>query len=141
MSLQIIFIWTFFLTRFNDEMQRLQDPSGEHCPQSRVDTFNLVTTVAQKYKLLYFTLNIRGLRSGFPSLHTEIPCLLRQFLAFAVTFLSGTVNSLVCTSQYTHCEGEELSVKARNFSLKAREKARELTMQLRNVTTKARTCL
>ena len=56
-------------------------------------------TVAHKYKLLYFTLNISGLRSDFPCLHTEIPCLLRQFLAFAVTLLNCTVNSLVCTLQ------------------------------------------
>ena len=53
----------------------------------------------QRGALLYFTLNISGLRSDFPHLHTEIPCLLRQFLAFAVTFLSCTVNSLTCSSQ------------------------------------------
>ena len=50
------------------------------------------STLAQKYKLLYFTFNIPGLRSDFRCLHTEIPCrLLRQFLAFAVTFLSHSL--------------------------------------------------
>ena len=34
-----------------------------------------------KSKLLYLTLNISGLRSDFPHLHTDIPCLIRQFLA------------------------------------------------------------
>ena len=63
------------------------------------EQWNRRGTVAHKYKLLYFTLNISGLRSDFPRLHTEIRCLLRQFLAFAVTFLSCKVNSHVCTSQ------------------------------------------
>ena len=46
---------------------------------------------------VYFTLNIPDLRSDFPRLHTEILCLHRQSLAFAVTFLSCTVNFLAFT--------------------------------------------
>ena len=52
--------------------------------------------MAQKYKLLYFRFNIPGLRS-------EILCLHRQFLAFAVT--------LQCEGEENHCEVQKFIVK------------------------------
>ena len=40
--------------------------------------------VAHKQTAVLHTLNISGLRSDFPHLHTDIPCLLKQFLAFEI---------------------------------------------------------
>ena len=42
-----------------------------------LDKLVVLATVAQKYKLLDFTFNIHDLRSDFPRLHTENPCLFR----------------------------------------------------------------
>ena len=63
-------------------------------------------------------------------LHSKIPCLLRQFLAFTMTFLAFTVlllwsadEGIDCAVKECHCQGHkssETSVKARKDTAKAR---------------------
>ena len=125
-------------------------------------------TVAQKYKLmLYLTLNVPSLHNDFPRLHTEILCILRQFLAFAVTFRSCTVNSFAVqlrnvTGKARNClwrhafqsEGEESHWEDQEHLMSSTasfctsgppyiwtKQTNALNVLLRNVTANARNCL
>ena len=89
------------MTRLRNRAQASRSPlTRVKTGSSGVSDSRHSNTVAHKYKLLCFTLNVAGLRSDFTRLHSKIPSLLGQFPVFTVTFLSCTVNSLAFTLKF-----------------------------------------
>ena len=70
--------------------------------------------MAQKYKLLYFTLNI----PDFPRLHTENSLRRRGIVCERKDFRCEG-EGIDCAAKECHCEGQISSEEARNFSVKA----------------------